>query len=539
VENLKSKLEKYIKECVICAKKLNGVKREPMVPLELTRRNQLVAMDFLGPVNMTKRGNKYVLILVDCFTNRVFLKPAKRALSEVVVRKLKLYVAERGRIETLRHDRQISLMSEAMEEFYEEYVIGDSPTTPHSQFMDGSAEAMVKEVTIMVRAILEDGGFKGEWDECLDLIQSEYNSSLNVNGLSPNTMWFGTDLNNPEHVLERDDNSQDLKDQIELITKYIAKQRIPRKLKQASNHNKQSFILQSKLKVGDTVTYKNLASDSEKFEPPSFGPFMIIGFGASSSFVIIDKSKVREDSDSTLIGVKPYVVYSGHCRLFKKSQENFSFDVGTNDFFKTKYNQQKYWNYKLNSFPVNIIDQEEETKIFLVSYANGQVGLIRNKSSLHPKLLKNFRKRKETKMKEVNITQEDYGFGYLDLGQAFKDEDGEHIPETPLENLNQHEVPLIVENSNNPILPIQDPVSEADDLENFDPNQSLDDSDDTDESEQEVLHTEVLHRDTTKPDIVFNMPYKLDPRNMIDISQGRTAKIVAKPKISKIYKKRK
>jgi len=70
-------------------------------------------------------------------------------------------------------------------------------------------------------------------------------------------------------------------------------------------------------------------------------------------------------------------------------------------------------------------------------------------------------------MKEVNITQEDYGFGYLDLGQAFKDEDGEHIPETPLENLNQHEVPLIVENSNNPILPIQDPVSEADDLENF------------------------------------------------------------------------
>ena len=59
----------YIKSCTICiARKSPCPRRVPMGHVEVGQRWERVAMDLLDMSVTTARGNRYVLVMVDCFT---------------------------------------------------------------------------------------------------------------------------------------------------------------------------------------------------------------------------------------------------------------------------------------------------------------------------------------------------------------------------------------------------------------------------------------------------------------------------------------
>lgn len=63
-------VEIYCKECIICASKKNPEKkaRAEMVSIKTGAPLEKLALDILGPLPRTKRGNRFILVLSDYFT---------------------------------------------------------------------------------------------------------------------------------------------------------------------------------------------------------------------------------------------------------------------------------------------------------------------------------------------------------------------------------------------------------------------------------------------------------------------------------------
>lgn len=56
--------------------------------------NELVCVDLMGPLPKSRGGVVYLLVVIDAFSKHVALYALKRATTEVVLKKIKLYITE-------------------------------------------------------------------------------------------------------------------------------------------------------------------------------------------------------------------------------------------------------------------------------------------------------------------------------------------------------------------------------------------------------------------------------------------------------------
>ena len=81
---LRGDVQTYIKSCTVCITRKSPCPRKiPMGHVEVGHRWDRVAMDLLDMSVTTARGNRYVLVIVDCFTRwtEAFPLPDKTAQS--------------------------------------------------------------------------------------------------------------------------------------------------------------------------------------------------------------------------------------------------------------------------------------------------------------------------------------------------------------------------------------------------------------------------------------------------------------------------
>jgi len=351
--------------------------------------------------------------------------------------------------------------------------------------------------------------------------------------------WFGrelTKLDGENIQVPQEDEIQEISRINQVIRQYIAQTRIPRKIKQKEYHDKQSFVRATGVKLGDLVVIKDFSKLKHKFDEKGKGPFQVIGTGASKTFVIINKIGETEKIETALKDVEPYLIYMGHIKIFKSAPDDFAFDVGTTDFHKSKYNKQKYYNHVINSFPVEILEQDEVSKIFFVKYASGEVGMIALKKQLHPALLKKFRKKIQQRMRNGEMEEKDFGVEQMsnnNIEENFEFSHQQFVTEeadnTEVPELIPHEEQSVQLQYEVPPVPVIVPQETRDiHIQNEMLNQT---------QVNKPTHIS-LPRDVSKDDVVYNSETPHDPRNVLKSSKQRKAKVNAKPKIRKIYRRK-
>ena len=87
---LREDINLYIQRCDTCAanKKPTKVPRAPMGSLQVGAPGDCVATDYLGPLPVTDRGHRYILLFTDHFTKNVEIVPVKDMTAEVCAVKL-------------------------------------------------------------------------------------------------------------------------------------------------------------------------------------------------------------------------------------------------------------------------------------------------------------------------------------------------------------------------------------------------------------------------------------------------------------------
>lgn len=145
----------YVRTCDLCQKiKVigNDMSAEMQIILP-TRTNQLVSTDLTGPFKTTDRGNKYIIVIVDCFSKYLIARPLTNKETQTVAQSiLEHWCWLFGIPERILSDRGNEYDSSVWDAVCNLLDIEKVHTTPYHPQTDGQSEKAVQQIKRMIRA---------------------------------------------------------------------------------------------------------------------------------------------------------------------------------------------------------------------------------------------------------------------------------------------------------------------------------------------------------------------------------------------------
>ena len=181
--------------------------------VEVGHRWDRVAMDILDMSVTTPKGNRYVLVMVDCFSRwtEACPLPNKTALA-VADAFFQLIVCRFGMPSVKHSDQGREFENNLMQELLLLCGAHKTRTTPYHPASDGLVELFNRTLPMMLAMFA--GENRDDWDDLLPALMMAYRSSVHEStGFSPYRLMFGEECSLPMDVgLPRRD--QDLPDPI-------------------------------------------------------------------------------------------------------------------------------------------------------------------------------------------------------------------------------------------------------------------------------------------------------------------------------------
>ena len=183
----------FVKSCVVCAQsKLDPNHRKaPLQSIEVNEPFVFWAMDYMGPIQETARGNKHLLVMMDHFTKWCEVFPTKDQQASTVAKILVSRVFSRfGPPSVLHSDQGRNFESNLMQDVCGLMGIHKSRTTAYHPQCDGLVERQNRTLQGILAAFVS--AHKDDWDLWVDLAAYAYNTSCHEStGFSPYEMVFG------------------------------------------------------------------------------------------------------------------------------------------------------------------------------------------------------------------------------------------------------------------------------------------------------------------------------------------------------------
>merc|ERR1711893_170362 len=243
-----------------------------------------VCIDIVGPFPESENGNKYALVVRDCFTKYVEIYPMPNQEAKTVAQALtREFFSRYGVPLELHSDQGTQFESRLFQEICHLLGVTKTRTTPFRPKSDGQSERNIRTLTKMMAMVTQK---QEEWDEFLPFISMAYRATPHEStGFSPNYMMFGRELYMPVDVMmglppdgrfSPVEYAQKLQKQLEYayeLARICLKQSAERQMKY---HNMNTYG--ETMKAGDVVWYANKLRKkgvSPKLQPKWRGPCLI------------------------------------------------------------------------------------------------------------------------------------------------------------------------------------------------------------------------------------------------------------------------
>ena len=280
----------WIKTCPVCQrrKKPQANPHAPSKPYISGCFNERVAMDIVGPMKKTQRGNIYILTITDHFTkfSRAVALPDQRART-IADAFLDRWVNDFQPPLQLHTDQGANFESELMQQVCELFRIEKTRTTAYHPQGNAQCERLNQSIVQALAKLVDKDTFD-DWDEQLPIAVAAYNATLHAStGYTPNRLLYGREL---PHELERmlpaqpatkydhlDDYVQQLRRN--QVMAYDATRIALGKsvLAQKRNYDRKQNL--HHYKTGDTVMLKDFTQSetgTKKFKDKYKGPYYVV-----------------------------------------------------------------------------------------------------------------------------------------------------------------------------------------------------------------------------------------------------------------------
>ena len=201
---MKKDVAEYVKTCPSCQKHKRdyGKKQGLLQPIPPpTERWQSIALDFVGPLTMSRQGHNFLLVVVDRFTHRCVLIPTTSTVSAaqtatlLINNVIKLF----GFPETILSDRDTRFTSQIWTELMKRLGIKLKMTTAYHPQTDGQVERLNQDIAQYLRHYVQKNGTI--WDECISQAEMALNTSVTrATGYTPFYADTGREMHTPSRI---------------------------------------------------------------------------------------------------------------------------------------------------------------------------------------------------------------------------------------------------------------------------------------------------------------------------------------------------
>jgi RNase H-like domain found in reverse transcriptase/Integrase zinc binding domain len=190
----------YVKSCDACqqAKPRSGKEPGLSQSIEPHHKGHTIALDFLGPLQMTPRGKDAVLVIVDSFTKRVFLEAIKTTATAEQVAKIVVerVVRHQGVPRCIRGDRDSRFTGKVWSSIWSQLGSELDLTTAFHHEANGQVEHFMLTLTNALRIYSNEKG--SDWDRHLITCEIAYNTAKHsATGMSPIELDIGIEARLP------------------------------------------------------------------------------------------------------------------------------------------------------------------------------------------------------------------------------------------------------------------------------------------------------------------------------------------------------
>ena len=191
----------YIAACTIClARKSPCPRRSPMGHVEVGHRWDRVAMDLLDMSVTTSRGNRYVLVMVDCFSIWTEACPlSDKTAQSVADAFFNQVVCRFGMPIVIHSDQGREFENRIMQELCILCGSHKTRTTLYHPESDGLVERFNRTLLMMLAMFASKN--REDWDDLLPPVMMAYRSSVHEStGFSPYRLMFGEECTLPMDI---------------------------------------------------------------------------------------------------------------------------------------------------------------------------------------------------------------------------------------------------------------------------------------------------------------------------------------------------
>jgi hypothetical protein len=195
---------RWVTKCHICdrVKALTPRGKAELRQSEVTYTMERVAIDLMGPMPMTRRGNQHILVVVDYGSKwaEAFAIPDQSAIT-VADALMSEFFCRYGVPYQLHSDQGTSFQSQMFRRLMTHMGISQTRTTPYRPQSDGLVERCNRTIKQMLTSMLQDND-RDEWDDLLPYAMAAYRSAVHeTTGCTPNRIMLAREVALPVDLM--------------------------------------------------------------------------------------------------------------------------------------------------------------------------------------------------------------------------------------------------------------------------------------------------------------------------------------------------
>ena len=200
--NMKKNVTAWVMNCDVCQRTKPEVKRQraPMGRCMTGAPLERVAIDVMGPLPETVRGNKYIVVIGDYFTKWMEAYPTKNHQAETIAKVVvEGFIGRFGIPSTIHTDQGRDFESNLFRDMCQRLEIEKTRTTPWHPQSDGMVERFNRTLETMLRQTIQTN--QSDWDLQAPICCMAYRASVNeTTKQTPNMLMLGRELPMPSHL---------------------------------------------------------------------------------------------------------------------------------------------------------------------------------------------------------------------------------------------------------------------------------------------------------------------------------------------------
>ncbi|XP_052406338.1 uncharacterized protein LOC127952096 [Carassius gibelio] len=191
-------IAEFCKACPEC--QYSGIRQPhkvPLVPLPVIDVPfQRLGMDIVGPLERSKTGYKYMLVICDYATRFPEVFPLKNIKAKAIASCLVQLFSRVGIPKEILTDRGTNFTSQLLQQVYQLLGIKGLRTTPYHPETDGLVERFNQTLVQMLRKFVNEVGT--DWDQWLPYLMFAYREVPQAStGFSPFQLMYGHEVQGP------------------------------------------------------------------------------------------------------------------------------------------------------------------------------------------------------------------------------------------------------------------------------------------------------------------------------------------------------